>query len=128
MNKQFAKTILWLLGAGIVFYFGLLFLVSRQLSQSMSDTWNAMETSTFPCPPGTEVTTRGWSEAGYMRYCEPKKDGPWEAWSEGYRHIQGEYKNGKEHGTWRWFNQDGTIQKTVIYDGGNIVSSERPQN
>jgi hypothetical protein len=126
MNKRRAKTILWVFGGGIVLFLGCSFLISWQLSQSMSDTWKAMEVHTFSCPLGSSVTTRGWSKAGYMRYCEPNKDGPWEAWSEGYRHIQGEYKSRREHGTWYWFNQDGTIQKTVVYDAGNLVSGESP--
>jgi hypothetical protein len=124
MTKTLAKITLWLLGGGIVLYFGLSFLMSSQLSKSVSDTWKAMDDTSFTCPPGTDVTTRGWSKSGYMRYCEPKKNGPWEAWSEGYRHIQGEYKNGKEHGTWRWFSPNGTIEKTIVYDGGNIISEE----
>ena len=84
-----------------------------------------MERSTFECPTGTEVTTRGWSEAGYLRYCEPKKNGPWETWASGYRNIKGEYKNGKEHGVGYWFNRDGTIQTTVVYDNGSKVSEQR---
>jgi len=127
MTKPIAKIILWLLGGGILLFFGLSLLMSWQLSESVSDTWKTMEGTSFVRPPDSEVTTRGWSKAGYMRYCEPKKNGQWEAWSEGYRHIQGEYKNGKEHGTWQWFNPDGTIYRTIVYDGGKVISDNGPQ-
>lgn len=127
MTKRHAITILWIFGAALVLYFGVTLLMSWQLARSSNDTWNAMKESAFDCPPGTAITIRGWSKAGYMRYCEPKKNGPWEAWSEGYRQIQGEYENGKENGTWCWFNRNGSIQNTVIYDSGNKLSEQRPE-
>lgn len=127
MKKRLATIVLWVLGAGVALYFGFSYLMSWQFSRSYSDTWSAMEKSTFTCEPNTDATTRAWSKAGNMRYCEPKKNGAWEAWSEGYRHIQGEYKNGKEHGAWRWFNPDGTISRTIVYDGGNVISDDSPK-
>lgn len=124
MTKHLAVIVLWSIGALVVLYIGISLLVSWQYSRSHSETWAAMERSTLECSPGTEVTTRGWSEAGYLRYCEPKKNGPWEAWSNGYRQVQGEYRDGKEHGTWRWFNRDGSIQSTVVYNNGSKVSEQ----
>jgi hypothetical protein len=124
MTKRLATIFLWSVGALVALYIGIMYLVSWQYSRSHSETWAAMERSTLECSPGTEVTTRGWSEAGYLRYCEPKKNGPWEAWSNGYRQVQGEYRDGKEHGTWRWFNRDGSIQSTVVYDNGSKVSEQ----
>lgn len=124
MKKHLAKIFLWSVAVLIVLYFVITFLVSWQYSRSQSDTWVAMEKNALACSPETEATTRGCSEAGYLRYCEPKKNGPWEAWANGYRQVQGEYRDGKEHGTWRWFNRDGSIQTTVVYDNGKKLSKQ----
>lgn len=119
--KRISRIILWALGSFALLFFALPYLMSWQLSSSHDKTWEAMRELEMICPPNTEVTTRGWSKAGYMRYCEPKKNGPWEAWSEGYRQIQGAYRNGQKHGTWQWFNRDGSIQSTIEYRNGNAV-------
>jgi hypothetical protein len=125
MKKLLATIFLWGVGVLVVLYVGISVLIPWLYSRNQTETWASMERSTFECPAGTDVTTRGWSEAGYLRYCEPKKNGPWEAWSSGYRQVQGEYRNGKEHGTWRWFNRDGSIQSTIVYDNGSKVSEQR---
>ncbi len=80
-----------------------------------------MSKNELSCPAGYKVTNRGWSKAGYMRYCEPYKHGPWEAWSEGYLQVKGEYKHGKKYGAWQWYNRDGSIKKAISYDGNNEV-------
>ena len=80
-----------------------------------------MSKTDLNCPPNTEATTRGWSKAGYMRYCEPKRNGVWEAWSEGYRHVLGEYKNGIKHGKWKSFDKNGTIKTITTYENGKEI-------
>ncbi|MES9902473.1 MAG: hypothetical protein ABW168_07300 [Sedimenticola sp.] len=124
MKKVIAKTILWVLGIIAVLFVGLPYLMSWQLSSSHKETWSFMSQTELTCPEGYEVTNRGWSKAGYMRYCEPLKHGPWEAWSEGYLQIKGEYKHGKKHGTWQWFNRGGSIQKTITYNSGTEVGAQ----
>ena len=81
-----------------------------------------MQKQTFIFPAGTEVTYRGWSEKGRMRYCEAFKNGPWEAWMSGYKWVQGTYKNGKKEGVWLWFNKDGSISKKINYINGKEVN------
>jgi len=115
MKKWIAKATLWILSLLAILFVGLPYLMSWQLSNSHKYTWKAMNSTDFPCPPNTELTIHGWSKAGYMRYCEPNKNGMWEAWSEGYLHIRGEYIDGKKYGKWTWFNQDGSIQSTTVY-------------
>ena len=124
MTRTHAKLALWVLGAALLFFVGFNLILSGQFSAGASDTWKAMESRSFSCPPGTEVTTRGWSKNGYMRYCEATRNGQWEAWSEGYLHVQGQYASGKEHGTWRWFNRDGSLAKTIVFDKGTKVSEQ----
>jgi hypothetical protein len=121
MKKWISRAILLVLGLLAILFFAFPYLMSWQLSDSHGKTWEAMNQTDLKCPSGTEVTSRGWSKAGYTRYCEPKKNGPWEAWSGGYRQIQGEYRNGLEHGRWIWFNEDGTIQSTIVYENGEPV-------
>ena len=69
------------------------------------------------------MTYRGWGINGQERYCEPLKNGPWEAWEGGYKAIQGGYRNGKEHGTWTWYHKDGRTYRIIEYDNGIEVSN-----
>jgi len=125
MNRIAARIILVVLGLAVIVFFALPYLVSWQVSESHQETWQAMKQKEFTCPENTEATFRGWSEAGYMRYCEPRKNGPWEAWSGGYLHVSGEYLHGQKHGVWRWYNSDGTIQTTKHYSNGQEVTGEQ---
>jgi len=84
-----------------------------------------MQSSAFTCPQGTESTNRAWSKAGHARYCEPLRNGKWEAWSEGHRQVEGEYKNGKESGTWRWYGADGRPYLEAIFENGTKVSERK---
>jgi hypothetical protein len=88
------------------------------VTSSAEKTWKNMKASPFRCPEGTEVTYRGWSENGSLWYCEPVKNGPWEAWMSGYKWVEGNYLNGKKDGKWCWLNEEGEVTKTVSYDQG----------
>lgn len=99
-------------------YLLIMYLLSTNVTTSSNETWNAMQKSPFDCPKGTEITYHGWSENGQLRYCEPVKNGPWEAWMSGYKHVQGTYKNGQKDGKWIWFNKDGSVNKTIFYENG----------
>ena len=121
MNKIAAKTVLWTLGVFAVLLWLLPFIMSLAFFNSQGDSWEAMKAEKMLCPEGYEVTTRGWSEAGYMRYCEPHKHGPWEAWSQGRMQVKGTYQNGKLHGIWQWFDSDGNVSKTATYELGSEV-------
>lgn len=121
MKKVIAKVTLWILGTFAVVFFSLPYIMTWLFNNSHEETWEAMQSIELSCPPDSEVTTRGWSKAGYSRYCEPKKNGPWEAWSGGYLQIRGEYQNGFKNGTWQWFNRDGTVQSEIVYRGGEEI-------
>jgi len=116
--KTAFKYIAYMVGALSFAYLLIMGSFSSYLTMSAKETWEAMKDSPFSCPPGTEVTYRAWSENGRQRYCEKAKDGPWEAWMSGYKWVQGYYKSGKEHGEWVWFNEDGTVSKTISYENG----------
>jgi hypothetical protein len=105
-----------------VAYVAFMFWFSFYVASSSRDNWEKMQNTPFSCPPGMVVRHDGWSENGTMRYCQPPEEGPWEAWMGGYRRVAGYYKNGKEEGTWRWFDKDGNVTKTVEYKEGKEIA------
>ncbi|QKK11180.1 MAG: hypothetical protein HND59_05765 [Pseudomonadota bacterium] len=113
--KTSIKYIAYIIGGLSTAYLLFMYVISSYIGSSSIETWDAMQKQAFNCPEGTEVTYRGWSENGRMRYCEPSKNGAWEAWMSGYKWVQGTYINGKEHGEWLWFNKDGSVSKRIIY-------------
>lgn len=128
MKKSLGKTILWTLGTMVVLFVSLPSFMSWLLYSNAEITQHAMEKSEFLCADGTEVVTRRWSKAGYERYCGSKKHGRWEAWSDGYKKINGEYIRGEKHGVWYWYNKDGSVSKTVSYDNGIEINARMPKN
>ncbi len=126
MNKAI-RYIGYVIGSGALVYIAFMFYVSSYTKSSARETWQNMQSSDFQCPNGTEVVHRGWSENGTSRYCEPKKNGPWEAWMSGYKWVDGYYKAGKKHGEWHWYNEEGNVTKTIVYNNGEIVSEVQVQ-
>ena len=124
MNKVVAKSILWVLVLVAIFFCSLPYVMSWLFTSGHKITWEAMSKEEFICPKGYEVTNRNWSKAGYMRYCEPNKNGEWEAWSNGRLQIKGEYKNNKQHGTWQYFNKKGEIEKAITFENGQKVEEK----
>lgn len=57
-----------------------------------------MDTIEFPCPEGTEERRERWSKLGYSKKCVPFVHGKWEAWSDGYKNIEGYYEHGIKKG------------------------------
>lgn len=110
-------------------YFGVTSFFSYRMGERSKETWAAMMSEDMPCSPGTELRTEPWGFQGYTRTCVSLKDGKWEAWADGYRHIEGGFKNGKEHGIWAFYRADGSVSKTIEYrDGQEISRSETDDN
>ncbi len=101
--------------------------ISYQMSNSSINTWESMKDGVFECPPGLEEKTERWSKLGYSRSCVKPKHGKWEAWSEGYKHIDGFYNNGKKDGNWVFYNSDGTVSKEIEYKDGKEVQGTESQ-
>ncbi len=102
-------------------YVGINLYISSELTTDAKSTWAAMSESKFSCPKGTEPSLDGWSKTGYSRTCINLKHGKWEAWDQGYKHIEGFYEHGNKHGTWSFFKEDGSIYQTVEYKNGQEV-------
>jgi len=123
-----ARIILIIIAVGVVGYFSFMSYVSFQMSNSSISTWEAMKGKVFDCPPGLEEKTERWSKLGYSRSCVKPKHGKWEAWSEGYKHIDGFYLNGKKHGIWVFYKPDGSVSKEIEYKNGKEVSGIKSQS
>ena len=106
----------------LIVYFSFMSYVSSQMSASSINTWEAMKSSSFVCPEGLKEKTEDWSKLGTSRSCVKPKHGKWEAWDEGYKHIDGYYNNEKEHGVWVFYNSDGSIYKKIEYNQGKEVN------
>ena len=115
MKKNIARAILVLMALAIVGYFAFMSYVSSQMRASSDKTWEAMKAAEFECPVGKEVKTEGWSKLGVSRTCASPRHGKWEAWSDGYKNIDGFYEHGKKHGLWVFYNPDGSVSKQIEY-------------
>ena len=87
------------------------------------NTWEVMKKGGFDCPDGMEEKTERWSKLGYSRSCVRPKHGKWEAWSDGYKNIDGFYNHGKKHGIWVFYKSDGSISKKVEYRNDKEIST-----
>jgi len=112
------------MAVAVIGYFAFMTYVSYQMRASSDKTWGAMKASNFECPPGMDVRTEGWSKLGVSRTCSSPRHGKWEAWSDGYKNIDGFYEHGKEHGVWIFYNKDGSISKKIEYKRGVEVTSD----
>jgi hypothetical protein len=104
-------------------YFGIMWFISSQFSESSIKTWNAMTASPFSCPEGKEVHTEGSSKLGRSRSCRPLVDGKWEAWESSYKAIDGEYRKGEKDGKWTWYHPNGSIYRIILYKNNVEVSN-----
>jgi hypothetical protein len=71
------------------------------------------EHKNFMCPPPGLEEFVDWGKSGQARRCVIK-NGSFVA-SEGGQLISGQYKDGSQIGTWRWYNKEGKVIKTVNY-------------
>jgi hypothetical protein len=115
MKKNLARTMLLFIAVAVIGYFAFMSYVSSQMRAASIETWDAMKDSIFECPAGTEVRTEGWSKLGVSRTCSSPRHGRWEAWSDGYKRIDGIYQHGKKHGVWVFYNPDGSVSKRIEY-------------
>ena len=49
--------------------------------------------------------------------CGPPENGPYvEHYDSGKKKLEGHFKDGKQVGTWTYWNEDGTVEKTEQHD------------
>ncbi len=72
----------------------------------------------------------GWKDPvldykSVVNYKNDKLDGSFEHWHlNGQKEIEGNYVNGNEHGEWKYFDEQGKLEKTSAWDNGRLV--EKP--
>lgn len=128
MFKGKAKFIVLLLAISALGIAAFTFLIPWFISGNMKATFKLITQEEFHCPVGTTDAIERWGKAGYMRFCQKGdlKHGPWMGWENQYKNIQGEYREGKEHGLWVVWSKDGSQFKTIEYrDGAEIRQQTR---
>lgn len=86
----------------------------------------------FTCPAGTEAGSRSLGMGGgYVHYCFRRsagagahevEHGPLTFWHDGWMWSRGQKVDGRSHGTWTWFREDGTIRMIQEWDHGKMLS------
>lgn len=66
------------------------------------------------CPMPAVAEFEPWGKSGMQQICKIKH-GPFVAFESGYVHVRGQYDNGKEAGTWYWYNASGQVVKQFDY-------------
>ena len=66
------------------------------------------------CPPPAIAEFGSWGQHGSQHVCKITH-GPFVAFEEGHVRLRGQYDNGREVGTWRWYGTDGKVEIEVTY-------------
>ena len=66
------------------------------------------------CPPPATEEFSPWGENGLEHICK-LKHGPFVTFEQGHVRLRGQYANGKEAGTWRWYGNDGKVEREETY-------------
>ncbi len=75
---------------------------------------NKMFDAKLSCPSPAIAEFEPWGKSGSQQVCKIKH-GPFVAWEGGYIHVRGQYENGKEAGTWYWYDASGKVIKQMDY-------------
>ena len=46
------------------------------------------------------------------------KHGKFQGWEDGYKQLEGYFDNGKQQGEWSWYDRDGNVIKSIVYEDG----------
>jgi hypothetical protein len=78
------------------------------------------------CDKNSEEISEKWGKTGQARGCfdGPTRQGMWAFRDEGYLNLEGFYENGRKHGTWTVFNQDGTVFARIYFDNGRKTGKQ----
>lgn len=82
-------------------------------------------TGPLRCPPGTELYDGGGLARGLQGCMTPERkfQGPFrETYADGHIAAAGELR-GRRHGEWNFWNPDGTLRATWVYDDGVVIDA-----
>lgn len=122
MNRKWALiggALLSLLAMYVIFILVISFGMRRDSNANRA----AMEKQPFACPPDAELSWQSAGAGGLERFCaqEGQKEGPSELWEHSKLVLQGQYLNGKKHGTWIRYRDDGATRHLREYVAGHLV-------
>lgn len=95
----------------IVFYF--IFLLGCNDSNSTID--EALSSASLNCKDGAQEEFRPWGKNGRSLSCQ-MKHGKFIGWDNGYKMLEGQYRNGEKIGVWYWYDKEGNAIKNINYD------------
>lgn len=81
--------------------------------------------ATINCLAGSSLRTHPLRKMEAIHYCEPDINGKVQVWADAFLEAEGEFRNGKEHGCWIWYEPTGKGKRIVVYDNGRPVLEER---
>lgn len=122
-SMNVVRNIVLIIAVLIIGYYAVVSYLLSQGSASLQETWKKMKSRKLQCPARMEVRTERWAQVGYSRTCVNLRHGTWEAWEEGSKRIDGYYEHGQKHGTWVFYNSDGSVSKEIEYNQGTEVPS-----
>ncbi len=86
----------------------------------------AMLEEDLKCPENSMSEISRWGgidESGWTHSCK-MRHGKYHVWRGNVLAIEGQYNQGKKEGEWKFRDNRGELMKTIIYEGGKIVSEK----
>ncbi len=87
----------------------------------------AMLEENLECPDGSIAQIERWGgvgENGWSYSCK-KRHGKFTVWLGESKVIEGFFVEGKEHGTWTYWDKNGNKTKAIEYNQGKVLSENR---
>jgi hypothetical protein len=125
LKNGIAIIVLIIVGSALLALFSSPVWMGWLLRHSQNETYEAIRNVSLPCLPGTEQKTEAWSKAGFSVSCRKGETihGPWQAWEGGHLAIKGEFFEGQKSGTWLVYANNGSLYRTITYEGGTEISA-----
>jgi antitoxin component YwqK of YwqJK toxin-antitoxin module len=123
--KGLKITIGVILGA-IAIYIGTITYLVQKMKYERRATKEMLVRLDHQCPEGTKDITQEGGKTGAVRYCEKNgvKHGKIVVWTNQRPAWEGYYNEGKQHGSWKYFHEDGRVYRVVEYKNGVEVADK----
>lgn len=83
-------------------------------SGAIDQDYDALKKEAITCDLPARAEMRPWGKTGKSNGCYVRS-GPFIAAENGYVHLRGQFKEGKEVGVWRWYDKQGNVVKEIDY-------------
>ncbi len=115
---RIVRNIVFVIALLMIGYDAIVQYYSSQRRAILQENSKIMRSVEFECPERMQAKIELWGKMGYSRTCVNLRHGKWEAWEAGFKQIDGYYDHGKAHGTWVFYNSDGSVSKEIEYNQG----------